>query len=673
MDRANSPSPEALARARELRAQIEDYNQKYYVEGESQIGDADYDLLYGELKGLEDQYPQLVTSDSPTQRVGAEPLAAFEPFEHAIPMLSIENTYSPDEMIAFDQRIRRRLPDEEVEYVVELKIDGVAVAVVYEDGHFVRGGTRGNGRVGEDITANLKTVLEVPVSLGLKDAPRLLEVRGEVYMSHEGFREVNERREAEGLPRFANPRNATAGSLKLLDPRQCAERSLRFFAYAVGQADGIHLSTQVEILNALKGADLPVNPEYRLCTSVEEVVSRCKKLGERRGDLGYDVDGTVVKVNSVDQQRRLGATAKAPRSLFSFKFAPEEAETVVRGIEIQVGRSGVLTPVARLEPVFLAGTTVQNATLHNFEEVARRDVRVHDCVIIQKAGEIIPQVVRVLAEKRPPGTIAVTPPAKCPECNGAVEKDEDGVFWRCVYPFCPAQAKERIAYFASLKAMDIEGMGPALVHQLVDGTPVRDVSDIYYLDRDKLIALERMGEKSADNLLAAIQESKSRELHSLLTGLGIRHIGARAGEVLAAHFGSLQDIADADIESLSAVPEIGPKMGASIVEFFAREQSARIIERLRKAGVNMIESRTSAAQDSLAGKTVVVTGVVGGLSRGDIERLIKDCGGRATGSVSRKTDFVVVGENPGSKLGKAQELGVRVLTQDEFLRMVGRE
>jgi len=674
MSRENNAPPEARRRAEELRALIEHHNRKYYVEAAPEISDREYDRLYRELKDLEDRYPELVTPDSPTQRVGAEPLAAFEPFEHAVPMLSIDNTYSSEEVLAFDQRIRRRLPGEEVEYVVELKIDGVAMAMIYENGRFVRGGTRGNGRVGENITANLRTIRQIPARLDLKKAPALLEVRGEIYMPREGFRQVNDQRQAKGQTRFANPRNATAGSLKLLDPRLCAERPLRFFAYAVGVAEGIDFATHMDILKVLEEAGLPVNPEYRVCTSAEEVVSRCGELGEKRDALGYEVDGTVVKVNSLDQQRRLGATAKAPRWVFSFKFAAQEAETVVRAIDTQVGRSGVLTPVARLDPVFLAGTTVQNATLHNFEEVARKDVRVGDHVIIQKAGEIIPQVVRVLTEKRPSGTSAVTPPTKCPECDGPVEKDEKGVFWRCVYPFCPAQAKERIVFFASRTAMDIEGMGPALVQQIVNGKLVEDVSGLYYLKRDDLVALERMGEKSADNLLAALEESKSRELHSLLTGLGIRHIGARAGEILAAHFGSIEAIASADVDQLCSVAEIGPKMAASIVDFFGRERTARILARLREAGVNMRQSRPAPAPESpLAGKTIVVTGALAGLARGEVERLIKDSGGRATSSVSRKTDFVVVGENPGSKLEKARELGVRLLTQDEFLAMVGRK
>ena len=671
MARESSAPRKLWERVAELRALIEYHNRKYYIENAPEISDREYDRLYQELRELEERYPELVTPDSPTQRVGAAPLSAFPPFVHRVPMLSIDNTYTPDEVRAFDQRIRRLLLGEAVEYVVELKIDGVASALIYEDGRLVRGGTRGDGVTGEDVTANLRTIRQIPLRLACAPPPPLLEVRGEVYMSRAGFHKVNEERAARGEPLFANPRNAAAGSLKLLDPRLTAQRPLRFFAYAVGEVVGVELRTHLEILEYLKRAGLPVNPHHRLCRNIDEAIACCHELWQKRDELDYEIDGTVVKVNSLDQQRRLGSTAKAPRWVFAYKFETDEAETTLRSVTFQVGKSGVITPVAHFDPVQLAGTTVRNATLHNLEEVARKDVRLGDRIVVQKAGEIIPQVIRVVKEKRPSDAKPILPPKQCPECGGPVEKDADGVFWRCTYPFCPAQAKQRILFFGTRAAMDIEGLGPAIVEQLVDKKLVSDVADLYALRKEDLMGLERMGAKSADNLLKAIAASKSRELHRLLTALGIPQVGARTAELLAEHFGTLEAIAAASAEELQKVPDVGPKVAATIVEFFRQKRTRDIINKLRRAGVNTRERRRAGREGALAGKTVVVTGTLQRFTRDEVERLIRDKGGHAASSVSRKTDFLVVGENPGSKLDKARALGIPVLSEAEFLKMLG--
>jgi DNA ligase (NAD+) len=657
----------AAKRIEELREEIREHDRKYYVENAPAISDFEYDYLMKELEALEAGRPDLVTPDSPTQRVGGEPLKEFKQLRHALPMMSIQNTYSQEELREFDARIRKLLPGEPIEFMVEPKVDGVACSLTYENGRLVTGATRGDGRAGEDVTANLRTLRAVPLQLNAADPPARLEVRGEVYMPFTAFRRCNREREEAGEPRFANPRNAAAGSLKLLDPRITARRGLRFFAYAAGAREGIGFDTQSELLDRLAQFGFPVNPERRLCKSIEEVIALTEEWDKLRRDQDYAWDGMVVKVNSLDQQRRLGATSKAPRGLVAYKFAPEEAVTKLTKIEVQVGKTGVLTPVARLEPVLLAGTTVQNATLHNFDEIARKDIREGDEVVIEKAGEIIPQVVKV--EKHHGGE-PVQPPVECPVCGGKVEKDEGGVYWRCVYPLCPAQLKQRILYFAGRHAMDIEGMGPALVEQLVDRGLVKDVAGLYALKVEQLESLERMGEKSARNIRNGIEQSKGRDLNRLITALGVRQVGTRAAELLARHFRDMGSLAKATEEELTEVPEIGEITAACIVEFFSRPETHKVIAELQRAGVNMKSLTAAPKGGPLEGKTLVVTGALRKYTRQEIEEKIASLGGRAASSVSKKTDYVVAGDSAGSKLDKARKLGVPIIGEEEFEKLI---
>jgi DNA ligase (NAD+) len=660
--------PEAN-RIRELRKLIRYHERKYYVENAPEITDPEFDALMDELEALETKHPELAAPDSPTRRVGGEPIAGFETVTHRLPMMSIANTYSAEELRAFDARVHRELPGERVAYLVEPKIDGVAVSLTYEDGVLALAATRGNGAQGDDVTANAATIRAIPLRLATEAPPALLEVRGEVYMSFEGLRRCNAEREAAGAPPFANPCNATAGSLKLLDSRVTARRGLRFFGYGVGATEGIAFASQAAMLADLEALGVPTNPHREFCATIDDVVALTDRWGELRASLPYPWDGMVVKVNSLAQQAKLGATSKAPRGFVAYKFPAEEAATTLLAVDVQVGRNGALTPVARLAPVQLAGTTVANATLHNFDEVARKGVRLGDEVVIEKAGDIIPQVVRV---KTPRGGEAIVPPARCPVCGKPAERDAGGVVLRCVFELCPARLLQRIGYFASRGAMEIDGLGPALVDQLLDAGLVGDVADLYALDAEVVAELERMGETSGGNLVQALERSKGRDLARLLTGLGIRHVGARAAEVLAAHFGSMEALAAASEADLVAVDEIGPVMAASIAAFFAREETCRLIEKLRAAGVNMTSSRRAVSGPKpLSGKTLVTTGTLRNYSREGIKQRIKSLGGRAASSVSRKTDYLVAGENAGAKLSKARELGVTVLSEEAFEKLAG--
>ena len=677
------PPPDIAQRANELRAEIERHNRKYYVEAAPEITDFEYDRLVEELAEIEEAYPELRSPDSPTQSVGAPPAEAFAPVRHRVRMMSLDNTYNPEELRRFDERVRKGLPGEEVEYVVEPKVDGVAVALTYRRGTLEVGATRGDGETGEDITANLKTLKDIPERL-VGDLPSLLEARGEVYMPFSAFLRVNQEREEAGQTRFANPRNCAAGSLKQLDAAITATRGLRFYAYGVGAFEGIAFETHGEILERLEAFGLPVNSERTILRSADDVIAFAEKWEQGRSSLDYAVDGLVVKVNRLDQQRRLGATSKAPRYMIAYKFAPEEATTTVVGVDVQVGMTGVLTPVARLEPVDLAGSVVRNATLHNFDEVCRKDVRVGDRVVIEKAGEIIPQVVRVLAEDRPSDAKPVAPPEECPVCRGEVERDwlpparkgeppRPGKFIRCVSPSCSAQLKQRIRHFAARDAMDIEGLGPALIEQLVEGGLVKDCADLYALTKEQLAALERMGEKSAQNLLAALEGSKSREVHRLIAGLGIRNVGARAAFVLARHFGSVERLMEASEEDLQAIDEIGPIIARSVAAFFRDESARGLVAKLRRHGLRLESEEGGAPQDSpLRGKTVVVTGSLKGYTRAEIQEKIRALGGRAASSVSGKTDYLVAGEEAGSKLAQAKKLGVPVLDEEAFNQLVGK-
>ena len=662
----------------QLRATIRYHDRKYYVENNPEITDYEYDQLVKELQQLEKSHPDLITPDSPTQRVGGEPLTQFPTVEHKIPMLSIDNTYSDAELKEFDQRIKRMAgidAHHDVEYVVELKIDGVAITLWYEHGLFVRGATRGDGFKGDDVTANLRTVRQIPLKLepaGRKQkTPPVIEIRGEIYLPSKEFQRLNEEREETGEPQFANPRNAAAGTLKLLDPRITAKRRLCIYTYAIGYYEELELKTHMQCLDILRCFGLPVNSHTQLCKNIGAVIQYCNEWEKRRRELDYMVDGMVIKINSLSLQNQLGATSKAPRWVISYKYQPEQAVTKLEEIVVQVGKTGTITPVANLTPVLLAGTTVSRATLHNFDEISRKDIRVGDRVVVQKAGEIIPQVVSVLKEKRDGTERIFKEPMTCPECKSAVSKD--GVYLRCHNPFCRAQAKRRIQYFASRHAMDIEGFGPALVEQLVDKGFLKDYADIYYLKYDDLVNLERMGKKSSSNLIRVIEESKHRDLDRLICALGINNVGSHTAEVLSDHFDTLDKLANATQEELEGIYEIGPVVAKSIVEFFQDIHTRDIIKKLRDAGVNIKKLATAklVKNPEVSGKSFVISGTLQKYPRKEAETIIKNLGGRVLSSVSKKTDYLVVGEDPGTKLDKARELNVHILDEEAFEKMLG--
>jgi DNA ligase (NAD+) len=663
-------SSDVQKRHAQLCEEIERHNRLYYVEARPEITDVEFDALLRELKDLERDHPDLVTPDSPTQRVGGEPIEGFETVRHAVPMLSIDNTYSADELRAFDERVRKGLQGEEPAYVVELKIDGVAISLRYEDGRFVRAATRGDGVQGDDVTHNVRTIRSAPLRL-TGDPPAALEVRGEVFMRHPELERINEIREQAGDPPLANPRNATAGTLKQLDPKAAAQRRLDLTCYdAVGSDFGSHAET----LAAFEVFGLPVSKSWTRCESIDDVLALCDEWDQRRSTLDFEIDGLVVKVDSAAQRQRLGATAKSPRWAIAYKFPAQVAQTILRAITIQVGRTGKLTPVAEMDPVLLAGTVVKRATLHNFEDLARKDVRVGDTVEIQKAGEIIPQVLRYVEELRPADAEAFRPPETCPVCASAVRQDPDGAYLLCLNRACPAQIKGRLRHFASRGAMDIEGMGDVLIEQLVDKGMVSSLADIYDLNAAAVAGLERMGEKSATNLIAGIAASKARPLSRLLNGLGIHHVGAHTAEVLAASFGTIDLLIAAPLEDLCEIFEIGDIVGASVRDFFDTAENRELIERLRARGLTLHEDSAPAATDEtrpLEGKTLVVTGTLDGYSRDGIRDRIKQLGGRFSTSVSKKTDYIVAGDNPGSKLAKGQKLGIPILTEQEFEELAG--
>ncbi|MDH7598819.1 MAG: NAD-dependent DNA ligase LigA [Sedimentisphaerales bacterium] len=660
-------------RIAELRELIREHDYRYYVLGEPTISDTDYDKLFAELKELEDTHPELITPDSPTQRVTDRPLEGFPQVRHAVPMMSIDNTYSPQELREFDQRITRQPGIKGCEYVVELKIDGLAISIRYSNGVFVQAATRGDGQVGDDVTANVRTIRSVPLVLRHRDhLPEVLEVRGEVYMPNKAFLELNRLREEAGEPIFANPRNAAAGSLKLLDPRITASRNLAFFAYAIGQTSRPIGKTHMEVLTRLREYGLPVNPHSELAKDIDQVIQICDKWQAKRHQLPYQIDGMVIKVNRLDYQDTLGATARAPRWCIAYKFPAERAKTVVRSIDVQVGKSGILTPVANLDPVRLAGTMVKRASLHNFEEIKRLDVRCGDTVLVEKAGEIIPQVVEVLQEFRPPDAKPFPVPTRCPECGHKVVKDEGGVYIRCSNPDCPAQLKERLRYFAGRDQMDIENLGPALIDQLVDSGMVKNIADIYYLKKEQLLSLERMAEKSATNILNAIEASKTRPLWRFIAALGIRHIGRQSAQILAEHFGDLDSIMKASQDELASVDQIGPAMAQSVYEFFRDPKNKATVRQLLAAGVRPQPAlRPKARSGPLAGKTVVVTGSLKSFTRQGVLEALRTAGARPAESVSRKTDYLVVGAEPGSKLDKARALGIPILTEEQLVQMLG--
>lgn len=655
-----------------LREEIEYHNYRYYVLDDPVISDVEFDRLMNELISLENEHPELVTEDSPTQRVGAAPITAFAQIVHRSPMMSLSNTYSIQELAAFGTRTRKALRGEPVEYVAELKIDGLAVSLTYENGYFIRGATRGDGTRGEDVTHNLKTIRSIPMRLR-GDSSVSVDVRGEVYMSRHEFTKLNEERRMSGDPLFANPRNAAAGSLRQMDPRITAARQLDIFVYGVGDINGVTLNTQMEVLDFLRESGFRVNPNVKLCQSIDEATGFVKSWNDRRDELNYDIDGVVVKVNSLEQQATLGATARTPRWAVAYKFPAKQGTTVIRDIIVQVGRTGALTPVALLEPVELAGSTVSRATLHNEDIIRSKDIRIGDTVIVEKGGDIIPEVVKVVTEKRTGDEREFVMPVKCPECGSEVTRAEGEVASRCIGEACPAQVREGIIFFASRDAMDIEGMGPQLVSQLIARGLIKGFSDIYSLGFRDLVELERMGAKSAENLLGAIQASKSRPLHRLINALGIRHVGERTARDLAVHFGSMDKLSKATYDQLINIPEVGPKVAESVVTFFRNPGNQEALKKLQAKGVNMVEDIRPASPDEanrFAGKTVIFTGSLERFTRKEAEDAILASGGKTSGSVSKNTDYVIVGKDPGSKYNKARTLGVPVLTEEEFEMML---
>ena len=662
-------------RIEKLREEIRRHDHAYYVLGKPIITDRQYDKLFDELKKLEQEDPGLITPDSPTQRVGEAPIEGFEHVAHAIPMLSVDNTYDEQQLREFDERVAKGLGGESYTYVVDPKIDGVAVSLLYEGGLLTLAATRGDGTTGDDITHNVRTIRSVPLRLLGKNPPELLEVRGEIVWEVEDFRRFNAERQAAGEPTFANPRNATAGTLKQLDPRNVAGRGLTFVSHGFGRIEPLTAMADEELFNQLKHWGIPVSPYRAVVDSIDRIIKKLPEWDRRRSELAYETDGLVIKVNALDQRDALGATSRYPRWCIAYKFAAEQAESVLLSVDYQVGKLGTITPRAVMKPVQLSGTTVRHATLHNFDQVDRLDVRVGDSVIVEKAGEIIPQVVSVVKDKRPKGARPLKRPTKCPVCSGVVEQDEGGVYLRCINPTCPAQLKERLIHFAGRNQMDIEGAGQVLIETLVDQGFIRDYADLYYLHkrRNELVDLERMGEKSVDNLLAGIEESKNRPLSRVLAALNIRHVGGSTAELLAEHLKSMDNLEDAGEQELTEVEGIGPEVAGSIVRFFSSREGAKAVHRLKAAGVNMTQpQRRWASHSPLAGKTVVVTGTLDSMSRKEAQDLIKQLGGKAAGSVSNKTDLVVYGESPGSKLDKAKELGIKTIDEAEFRKMIER-
>jgi DNA ligase (NAD+) len=661
-------------RAEELRERINYHNYKYYVEAAPEISDKEFDLLLKELEALEAAHPDLVTLDSPTQRVGGEPLDEFTSVTHRLPMLSIDNTYNADELRDFDKRVRKLLKqDEPVKYVVELKIDGVAISLTYEEGLFTVGATRGDGETGDDVTQNLKTIGSLPLRLRTDSPPALFEVRGEVYMARKDFVKLNQEGAAKGQKAYANPRNLTAGTLKLLDPKLCAQRRLSLFCYSLGAVEGLTVKTHLEALALLRKFGFPVNPHIKEFDSIDEVIKYCDSWAEKRLDLDYDTDGMVIKVNDFDQQRRLGATAKSHRWAVAYKFEAEQAITKLLSIELSVGKDGVLTPVANLEPVTLSQTTVSRASLHNAGELERKDIRVGDQVVVLKAGEIIPYVVRSIPESRQGKAPAFKFPAECPVC-GAPTVRESVKYYCTGGVACPAQVKGRLESFAKRDRMDIEGLGEKLVEQLVDSGLVNSVTDLYRLTQKQLLDLDRMGKKSAQNLLNGIEASKSRGLTRLLAGLSIYMIGDSMAEVLTKEFPTVDELLGASKERLAKVKGIGPERVESIYNFFHSSTGKKLVEEFRKLGLKLTEDpKKKPAGTDLSGKTIVVTGELKNYKRKEIQDLIKQLGGSATSSVSKNTDYVVVGADAGSKLDKARALGVPTLTEEEFEKLIGKK
>ncbi|MBW8349408.1 NAD-dependent DNA ligase LigA [Bacillus sp. IITD106] len=653
---------------KELYNLLNQYNYEYHVLDNPSVPDAEYDRLMRELVKLEEEHPELISPDSPTQRVGGEALSAFEKVRHETQMLSLANAFSEDDLRDFDRRIRQAIGDS-FSYVCELKIDGLAVSLRYVDGLFVQGATRGDGTIGEDITTNLKTIRSIPIRLR---EPLSLEVRGEAFMPKKSFLALNKTREENGEVLFANPRNAAAGSLRQLDPRIAASRNLDIFLYGMGDYDTTGVTSHSAGLDLLEKLGLKVNKERRKCDSIEEVIDYINKWTENRLNLDYEIDGIVIKVDSIDQQEQLGTTARTPRWAIAYKFPAEEVVTKLIDIELSVGRTGVITPTAILEPVRVAGTTVQRASLHNEDLIREKDIMLHDYVVVKKAGDIIPEVVNVLTERRSGEEILFHMPTHCPECDSELVRLEGEVALRCINPTCPAQRREGLIHFVSRNAMNIEGLGEKVIGQLFSLQLVKDPADIYFLTKDQLLNMERMGEKSATNLINAIQASKANSLEKLLFGLGIRHVGEKAAKTLAEHFETIDKLASASREELLNVEEVGEKMADAIATFFENEEFEQLISKLKDAGVNMEyhgpkRSETANIDSYFNGKTVVLTGKLEKMTRNEVKEKIESLGGKVSGSVSKKTDLVIAGEEAGSKLTKAEELGIEVWDEERLM------
>lgn len=650
---------------KELVDKLNDAAYKYYVEDNPDLNDYEYDMLYRKLEEYENKYPEFVLSYSPTQRVGDKVLNGFESVAHNVPMQSLSDVFDFDEVKSFDDKVKSQFSD--YCYSVEYKIDGLSVSLEYEEGVFVRGSTRGDGLVGEDITSNLKTIKSIPMIL---NSPVTVEVRGEVYMPKKSFEKLNEERELEGLQLFANPRNAAAGSLRQLDPKITSERNLDIFVFNVQNIDGYEFKTHSESLEFMKKLGFKVNGETCVAKNYNEIIDVIEKFGNKRGDLSYDIDGVVIKVNDLSQREILGTTVKAPKWAVAYKFPPEEKKTKLIDIEIQVGRTGVLTPNAVLEPVFLSGSRVSKATLHNYDFIKDKDIRINDTVIVRKAGEIIPEIVSSVKDERKGNEIEFKMPELCPVCGGKVEREEGEVAYRCTNFECSAQLIRNIIHFASRDAMFIEGLGPAIVTLFIEKKLISTVADLYTIDKNAISELEGFGEKSADNLITSIEKSKDRGLARFLFGLGIRHIGQKASNIIAKHFKTIENVIAADVETLSSLDDVGEIIAQSLVNFFKDSTNLSEIEKFRTAGVVMEEKTTENVKNHLSGLTFVLTGTLANMTRSEASALIESCGGKVSGSVSKKTSYVVAGEEAGSKLTKANQLGVKVISEDELNAMI---
>ena len=653
-----------------LRELIREHNYHYYVLDEPIISDYEYDNLLRKLIIMEKKYPELITPDSPTQRIGAKPLAEFKTARHLVPMLSLSNAFSDKELLDFDKRIKKYFPQKFFNYIVELKIDGLAIALVYENGILQRGTTRGDGFIGEDITQNLRTINSVPLRLIKFNDIKRIEVYGEVYMNKVSFKKLNEERDKQGENLFANPRNAAAGSVRQLDSSITAKRQLDTFIYQATFPDGSDFKTHYEVLKFLYDAGFKVNPNIKECQTIEEAIEYCEIWRKKKNELNYEIDGMVIKVNQLYLREELGSTSKSPRWAIAFKFPAEQMTTVIKDIIVGVGRTGTLTPVAVLEPVFISGSKVQRATLHNEDEIRRKDIQIGDTVLIQKAGEVIPEVVKVIKERRNGTERKFSMPEKCPVCGSKVVKIEDEVASRCNNISCPAQVKERIKHFVSREAMDIDGLGTALIEQLVDKGIIKDFGDLYYLRKEELLTLERMAEKSSDNIIKAINKSKNRPLSNLIYALGIRYVGSYASKILSQRIDNLLDLKDETLEDFINIPEIGPKIAESIVLFFNKKENLQIIRKLKEAGVNLGSREKKTTTQALEGMQFVLTGTLENFTRDEAKREIEQLGGRVTGNVTRKTNYLVLGKEPGQKYQKAKEIGIKILGENDFREML---